>query len=200
MQGTEWREQRSRRQGTERKRQGRKRNREEQRTNARIVLDVRRSALLQRLPQRTEQRRSQGRQQQGDQNTIQYQTGAQRRNGHDADRRNKERDTPTINTGTCQRRWGTATRNRYEALSEEDEQPQDDTHQWSMVVRKGKARKEALGSLIEVARANINSVEEDSWQEIEMAVDSGATETVVGMDMLTHIATTEGDACRRGVQ
>ena len=33
-----------------------------------------------------------------------------------------------------------------------------------------------------------------------MAVDSGATETVVGTDMLTHIATTEGDACRRGVQ
>ena len=52
----------------------------------------------------------------------------------------------------------------------------------------------------EVTRESISSVEEDLWQEIEMVVDSGATETVVGTDMLTHIATTEGDACRRGVQ
>ena len=57
-----------------------------------------------------------------------------------------------------------------------------------------------MKSFVEVARASINAVEEDIWQEIEMAVDSGATETVVGTDMLTHIATTEGDACKRGVQ
>ena len=57
-----------------------------------------------------------------------------------------------------------------------------------------------MKSFVEVARASINTVEEDIWQEIEMAVDSGATETVVGTDMLTHIATTEADACKRGVQ
>ena len=57
----------------------------------------------------------------------------------------------------------------------------------------------ALGSFVEVARGSINSVEEE-WQEIELAVDSGATETVVGTEMLTHIATSEGEAFKRGVQ
>ena len=59
---------------------------------------------------------------------------------------------------------------------------------------------ETLGSLIEIRRECINSVEEDEWQEIQLAVDSGATETVVGTDMLTHIETTEGPAYRKGVQ
>ena len=32
-----------------------------------------------------------------------------------------------------------------------------------------------MGSFVEVARESISSVEEDLWQDIEMAVDSGAT-------------------------
>ena len=38
------------------------------------------------------------------------------------------------------------------------------------------------------------------WEEIEMAVDSGATETVVGEDMIKGVETKPGDATRRGVQ
>ena len=38
------------------------------------------------------------------------------------------------------------------------------------------------------------------WEEVEMAVDSGATETVVGEDMIQGVETTQGEAARRGVQ
>lgn len=38
------------------------------------------------------------------------------------------------------------------------------------------------------------------WEEIEMAVDSGASETVIGEDMLQGVETKEGPASRRGVQ
>ena len=39
----------------------------------------------------------------------------------------------------------------------------------------------------------------DGWEEIEFAVDSGASETVVGPDMLPSIETKEGAQKRRGV-
>ena len=54
----------------------------------------------------------------------------------------------------------------------------------------------------EIVPEGVNSMEADpeEWQEVEMAVDSGATETVVSPDMLTNIETTEGSAYRRGVQ
>ena len=38
------------------------------------------------------------------------------------------------------------------------------------------------------------------WEEIEMAVDSGATETVVGEDDLESIAVKEGAASQRGTE
>ena len=38
------------------------------------------------------------------------------------------------------------------------------------------------------------------WEEIEMAVDSGATETVVGDDMIKGEKTKPGEGTRRGVQ
>ena len=38
------------------------------------------------------------------------------------------------------------------------------------------------------------------WQEIELAVDSGASETVVSEDMLPEVETKEGAASRRGVE
>ena len=40
----------------------------------------------------------------------------------------------------------------------------------------------------------------EEYEEIEMAVDSGATETVVGEDMLQSVETKEGEASRKGVQ
>ena len=41
---------------------------------------------------------------------------------------------------------------------------------------------------------------EEEWQEIEMGVDSGATETVVNPEMLTNVETVEGAAKKRGVE
>ena len=41
---------------------------------------------------------------------------------------------------------------------------------------------------------------EGEWEEIEMTVDSGATETVIGEEMLKTVETKEGAACRRGVE
>ena len=51
-----------------------------------------------------------------------------------------------------------------------------------------------------VAPNGLNAVtSEEEWQEIELAVDSGATESVVHEDMATNIATVPGEASRRGV-
>ena len=40
----------------------------------------------------------------------------------------------------------------------------------------------------------------DGWEEIEMAVDSGATETVIGPEELNSVETKEGAAFKRGVK
>ena len=45
----------------------------------------------------------------------------------------------------------------------------------------------------------INSVSGDGWEEVEMTVDSGASETVIGEDMISAVELKEGAACRRGV-
>jgi len=57
-----------------------------------------------------------------------------------------------------------------------------------------------LSMLHEVVPEGVNMVGEEEWEEINMAIDSGATETVVGEDMLTSIDTVEGEAYRKGVQ
>ena len=46
----------------------------------------------------------------------------------------------------------------------------------------------------------LNALEDQEWEEVEMAVDSGATETVIGEDILQFLALLEGLACRRGVK
>ena len=46
----------------------------------------------------------------------------------------------------------------------------------------------------------INAVNEGEWEEIELAVDSGASETVVNDDMLKSVQTQESAASRRGVE
>jgi hypothetical protein len=61
--------------------------------------------------------------------------------------------------------------------------------------------KQELQSLQAVYPQGVNSVAENGgWEEIELAVDSGATETVVGEDMLHSIKTTEGESFKRGVE
>jgi hypothetical protein len=58
-----------------------------------------------------------------------------------------------------------------------------------------------LRSLQTIYPQGVNSVSSSSeWEEIELAVDSGATETVVGEDMLTSVETVEGEAFKRGVE
>ena len=42
--------------------------------------------------------------------------------------------------------------------------------------------------------------EEEEWIEIEMGVDSGASETVIGPDMISNVELKEGEHKRRGVQ
>ena len=50
--------------------------------------------------------------------------------------------------------------------------------------------------------AGLNAVEEiaPEWEEIEMAVDSGASESVVSEEMLQGVETVEGFAKKKGVQ
>ena len=50
--------------------------------------------------------------------------------------------------------------------------------------------------------SGLNAVEEvaPEWEEIEMAVDSGASESVVSEDMLNGVETLEGKAKKMGVQ
>ena len=52
----------------------------------------------------------------------------------------------------------------------------------------------------EISRPGVKALGEHEWEEIDMAVDSGATETVVGENMLTNIETVEGEAYKRGVE
>jgi hypothetical protein len=70
--------------------------------------------------------------------------------------------------------------------------------------KKKKANKEktkhCLNILGVVEPKGVMAITQGTWEEIEMAVDSGAGETVVGEDMLETIQTEEGEAMRRGVQ
>ena len=60
---------------------------------------------------------------------------------------------------------------------------------------------EDLRSLQTVLPGGVYSVDDhDEWEELDMAVDSGATETVVNDEMLPNVDTVEGEACKRGVQ
>ena len=56
-----------------------------------------------------------------------------------------------------------------------------------------------LNALMTILPDSLNSVTNDGWEEMEMTVDSGASETVVGEDMISAVATKEGQASRRGV-
>ena len=48
--------------------------------------------------------------------------------------------------------------------------------------------------------ASLNAVRSDGWEEVEMAVDSGASETVIGEDMVATATLNESEGSRRGVE
>ena len=63
-----------------------------------------------------------------------------------------------------------------------------------------KDRKEQL-NIVTVYPQDLLAVKgNEGWEEIEFYVDSGATETVVGEDMLSSVEVREGMAKKRGVQ
>ena len=64
-----------------------------------------------------------------------------------------------------------------------------------------KSKNKRVGSLGIRMPEGLKSVEEaPEWEEIEMVVDSGASESVVSEDMLTRVTTVEGYAQKKGVQ
>ena len=56
-----------------------------------------------------------------------------------------------------------------------------------------------LNALMTIIPDSLNWVASDGWEEIEMTVDSGASETVVGEEMITIVEAKEGPASRKGV-
>ena len=56
-----------------------------------------------------------------------------------------------------------------------------------------------LNALTTIFPEGINSITEDGWEEIEMTVDSGASKTVIGVDMINSVELRDGPAKRRGV-
>ena len=57
-----------------------------------------------------------------------------------------------------------------------------------------------MNPLLTVCPDEINAVGEGEWEEIELAVDSGASETVINDEMLKTVRVHESDASRRGVE
>ena len=70
-----------------------------------------------------------------------------------------------------------------------------------LMATQGSAKQvENIGAVITIMPEGINSIGEDGWEELEFAVDSGASETVVGPDMISSAETKEESASRRGVR
>ena len=54
--------------------------------------------------------------------------------------------------------------------------------------------------LREIVPEGLNNVGDQEWEELEMTVDSGATETGINEDMLHNIELKQGQAYKRGVK
>ena len=48
--------------------------------------------------------------------------------------------------------------------------------------------------------AALNAIKSDGWEEVEMTVDSGASETVVGEEMVVTANLKESEGSRRGIE
>ena len=59
---------------------------------------------------------------------------------------------------------------------------------------------QSLKILGTVEPEGLNALEDAEWEEVEFAVDSGATETVIGEDVLKSVTKIEGAAYKRGVK
>jgi hypothetical protein len=57
-----------------------------------------------------------------------------------------------------------------------------------------------ISSLTTVMPPGVNAIRNAKWEEIDMAVDSGASETVVSDEMIPNVETEAGVASKRGVQ
>ena len=74
--------------------------------------------------------------------------------------------------------------------------PVNGTTAWNRSKKAG-----AILALQTIEPAGVNSVDvKGDWEELKMAVDSGATETVMNEDMLTSAETKIGAAAKRGVE
>jgi len=113
----------------------------------------------------------------------------------------------------------------WERIEDDDEEDEDSEEDWTPVmsaraakrrrhnanvqkrkeekttidVKKKKEKPECAKFMKTVEPESLNNVVGE-WEEIEMAVDSGATETVLGGEMLKTVETKPGDASRRGVK
>ena len=65
-----------------------------------------------------------------------------------------------------------------------------------------KAQVDGLRVLTTIEPESVKAIgdTEQEWEEIELAVDSAATETVIGEDMLSRVAMKQGPAYKRGVE
>ena len=88
----------------------------------------------------------------------------------------------------------------------DDLEEQLNKESWATVVSKGTAKKvkrtqkrETLKALGIVEPTPVCAVATGEWEEIEMAVDSGASESVTNEGELKSVKVTEGDAKKRGV-
>ena len=70
----------------------------------------------------------------------------------------------------------------------------------SKAARKRERQVGSLNIFREVIQEGVNSLGVGDWEELDLAVDSGATETVVNGDMLENTPTEPGLASKRGVQ
>ena len=57
-----------------------------------------------------------------------------------------------------------------------------------------------LNPLLTVSPDGLNAVNNGEWEEVELAVDSGASETVINEDMVSSAKIQEGEASRRGLE
>ena len=101
----------------------------------------------------------------------------------------------------------------YYDLNVEDKTKEEEAGEFNIVKSKNAKRKERKKRVAREKQAaeikilqviepeGVNAVSKPGeWQEIEMAVDSGATETVMGEEMLTEIEIKPGMASKRGVK
>ena len=86
------------------------------------------------------------------------------------------------------------TKSGYQKIQQREANSSVVKNRWN---KKSKTRRNSINTLVEIQPAGVNAMEElQEWEEIEMAVDSGATETVVGEDMIKGVETKLGEATR----